>query len=449
MRHGPAPRPRHRPHGSSTETRSRPSRLLAAPIDTGLLNETELIDTLRALEDTKAALAAAQATLALRLDHTVRARHAAARVPAAQQGRDVAGLLAYARRESPAKGTRLLGLARALAEQPHTHAAMAAGALSEWRATLITRETSCLSREDRAIVDTQISAPGPDGTYRFDSWGDRRLVAETQKLVIALDPAAVVNRRRKAEADRHVTIRPAPDTMARISVLVPATQGIAVWATLTTDRRPSPLRGRPPNPRPGHGRHPRRTHHRPRTRRHHPRHHQRRDLRPDPPRRRPPTRLAPGLRPHPRRHHPARHDDRPPPASTRPPRPVPWSRWSPPPATSPPASPGSSTSATRPAAPPTATPPSATATTLRTTRPAGPPPPPTAKASANTATTPNKPPAGHARPINGPPGHRHSVETTLPTGHVVRSTAPAAPLPSPLRPTSRAEIYLATIVLAA
>ncbi len=205
---------------------------LLATADTEL-TERDLIDTLRAFEDTKAALAAAQATLTVRLDHTVRDRHAAARVSAAHQGRDVAGLIGYARRESPAKGSRLLGLAQALTEQPHTHAAMRAGALSEWRATLITRETACLAREDRGIVDAQISAPRPDGTYRFDGWGDRRLVAETQRLVIAIDPAAVVNRRRTAEADRHLSIRPAPDTMSRISVLLPATQGVAVWATLT------------------------------------------------------------------------------------------------------------------------------------------------------------------------------------------------------------------------
>lgn len=36
-----------------------------------------------------------------------------------------------------------------------------------------------------------------------------------------------------------------------------------------------------------------------------------------------------------------------------------------------------------------------------------------------------------ARPT-GPPGTRHQVGTTLPTGHVVRSTAPRAPIPSRL-----------------
>ena len=289
---------------AAARTRSRPSHS-SPPPSTPPPHETELIDTLRAFEDTKAALAAAQATLALRLDHTVRARHAAARIPAAQQGRDVAGLLAYARRESPAKGARLLGLARALTEQPHTHAAMAAGALSEWRATLITRETSCLSREDRGIVDTQISAPGPDGSYRFDSWGDRRLVAETQKLVFALDPAAVVNRRSQSRSrpPRHHATRTrhhGPDLRPRspppkASPSGPPSPRIADQARAAGDPRTrgqvmadtlvERITGLEP-------------------RRHRSRHHQRRDLRPGPPRRRPPTRLAPGLRTHPRRHHP-------------------------------------------------------------------------------------------------------------------------------------------------
>ena len=151
------------------------------------MSERELVDAIRGLEELKARACAIQAELALRLDQTVRERHQQARVPAARRGRDVAGLIGYARRESPAKGSRLLGLAHALREQPHTWAAMRAGALSEWRAALISRETACLSRTDRALVDAQLSAPDAEGGYRFDGWGDRRLIAQTQQLVYAVD----------------------------------------------------------------------------------------------------------------------------------------------------------------------------------------------------------------------------------------------------------------------
>ena len=82
-------------------------------------------------------------------------------------------------------------------------------------------------------MDADLCRPRPDGTHVVDGWGQRRLVAETQRRVYALDPAAVVDRRRRAETERHVSLRPAPDTMSHLSALLPAAQGIAVWATLT------------------------------------------------------------------------------------------------------------------------------------------------------------------------------------------------------------------------
>jgi hypothetical protein len=46
------------------------------------------------------------------------------------------------------------------------------------------------------------------------------------------DPASVVERRRRAEADRAVTVRPAPDTMSRLSALLPVKEGVALMAVL-------------------------------------------------------------------------------------------------------------------------------------------------------------------------------------------------------------------------
>ena len=43
-----------------------------------------------------------------------------------------------------------------------------------------------------------------------------------------LDPASVVRRRRRAEADRHVTTRPAPDVMTWLGALLPVKAGVAV-----------------------------------------------------------------------------------------------------------------------------------------------------------------------------------------------------------------------------
>jgi hypothetical protein len=200
----------------------------------GELSDSDRVDAIRALEDLKAQACAAQARLSVDLDASVRAQHAELGLPAAEQGRGVSAQVAAARRESPVRGSRFLGLAKALTgELPHTLAAMEAGALSEWRATLIARETACLNAEDRALVDRDLCATDEQRGYAFEGWGDRRLAAQAQKLVYARDPHAVVNRRARAETDRHVSLRPAPDTMTRLSALIPAAQGVAAWAVLS------------------------------------------------------------------------------------------------------------------------------------------------------------------------------------------------------------------------
>src|SRR4051794_5429191 len=119
----------------------------------------ELVDRIRALEELKARASAEQARLAARLDELVRAEHRAARIPRGQQGRGAGAVGALARRESPFRGSRLLGLATALTtELPHTLTAMEHGQLSEWRATLVARETACLDAEDRRSADAWLCA---------------------------------------------------------------------------------------------------------------------------------------------------------------------------------------------------------------------------------------------------------------------------------------------------
>lgn len=114
--------------------------------------------------------------------------------------------------------------------------ALAHGRLSEWRATLLVRESACLTVADRGRFDAELCAD-PD---RFASWGDKRFIAEARSLTARLDQAALVRRAAKAEADRRVSIRPALDTMAQISALLPVAQGVAVHAALL--RRADELR---------------------------------------------------------------------------------------------------------------------------------------------------------------------------------------------------------------
>ena len=109
---------------------------------------------------------------------------------------------------------------------PHTLAALETGMLSEWRATLIVRESACLGVEDRRTLDAELCADASGLAGR----GDARIKAAAKSIAYRLDPQAVVDRAVRAQSERTVTIRPAPDTMTYVTALLPMTQGVSVYA---------------------------------------------------------------------------------------------------------------------------------------------------------------------------------------------------------------------------
>ncbi len=142
--------------------------------------------------------------------------------------RSVAGQIALARRDAQHRGGRHVGLAAALhTELPHTRAALEQGRISEWQATLICRETACLDTDLRRLADERLA---PD----LGAVGDRMLERHAAQVTAELDAAAVADRAGKAARDRRVSVRPAPDTMAYLTALLPATVAIAAYAALTS-----------------------------------------------------------------------------------------------------------------------------------------------------------------------------------------------------------------------
>lgn len=192
-------------------------------------SEADLRDAVERFERLKSCAAAAQARATVLWKEKRRAAEEAAGVPANRRGRGLATEVALARRDAPVQGGRHLGFATALVdEMPCTLAALESGVLSEWRATLIVRESACLSVEHRRRLDAEMCRD----TARLEGWGDKRIAAEAKKIACALDVEAVVDRSAKAAADRCVTIRPAPDTMTWVTALLPVAQGVSVYAAL-------------------------------------------------------------------------------------------------------------------------------------------------------------------------------------------------------------------------
>nr|WP_263996948.1 hypothetical protein [Mycobacterium yunnanensis] len=159
-------------------------------------DEAGLVDRIAALERAKSAAAAEQAVLTATLDQARRTREAAAGIPTAKRGKGLGSEIALARRDSPNQGGRHLGFARALVhEMPHTLTALRAGALSEWRATLIVRESAFLTLADRKILDARMCAD----LAGLDGKGDQRITADAKAIAYELDPHAVVDRAVRAD----------------------------------------------------------------------------------------------------------------------------------------------------------------------------------------------------------------------------------------------------------
>jgi hypothetical protein len=193
------------------------------------LTQAEMIDHLTAMEQLKSGLAAAQARVTARLSATRTAAEAADGMPADRRCRGLGHEVGLARQESPVRGQQHLGLAQVLVhEMPHTLAALTRGEISEWRATLIARETAVLSRAHRIAVDAELA----EHAEQLATAGDKKVAAMTKKIGYRLDPGSAIRRVRGAETDRRVGIRPAPDTMTYLTGFLPVAQGVACKVAL-------------------------------------------------------------------------------------------------------------------------------------------------------------------------------------------------------------------------
>ncbi len=188
--------------------------------------DAQLVDELTALERVKSAVGARQARVTDTLAQSQRAKLMEAGARGRDASRSVCAQVGLARRDSPQKGNRHVGLAAMLVrEMPGVLRVLEQGETSEWRATIIGRETAHLTAEQRAEIDAAIEGELP-------GWGDARTEREVRALVQRLDPHGAADRAAKAAVDRRVTIRPAPDCMTYLTALLPVKDGCAVFGEL-------------------------------------------------------------------------------------------------------------------------------------------------------------------------------------------------------------------------
>ena len=196
-----------------------------ASVDVGLLSDRERVDLVAELERVKGAASAAQAraTDGLRCSREV--------VAPQDVGRSVGSVVALARRESPSLGDRFVGLARALVhEMPATMSALSAGVCGERVAVAVVQATATLSVADRAELDARV---GP----LLGRLGVKAAGGAARRVAAELDAASVVARMEAAVKSQRVSVRPAPDGMAYLSVLGPLKEVVGAYAAVQARAR--------------------------------------------------------------------------------------------------------------------------------------------------------------------------------------------------------------------
>jgi hypothetical protein len=214
-----------------TAVLARLGELAEGPVDDPTVTAAVRVDRIAVLEQLRAGVAAAQHTEMVAF---ARARVdeqgelvAAGRLDPEKLGRGIADEIALAAHVSPSQGSRRLGVARTLAaDLPETRALLASGRIRERLAETIVAQTTHLDPEQRRLVDKQLAEAG------LDAMGFARAEATVKKVAYETDRAGYTRRGRKAREDRRVTLRPAPDTMAVLSALLPVEQGVACLAAL-------------------------------------------------------------------------------------------------------------------------------------------------------------------------------------------------------------------------
>jgi hypothetical protein len=210
---------------------ARLGQLADAAVDDATVSAAVRIDRIAVLEQLRAALAAAQHTEMVAFGRTQVEEQAelvaAGRLDPEKLGCGIADQIAFAAHVSPWQGSRRLSVASTLAaDLPNVRALLVAGRISERLAETVVAQTSHLDAEQRRAVDKQLAESG------LTEMGFGRAEARVKRVAYDTDREGYTRRGRTARKDRRVTLRPAPDTMAVLSGLLPVEQGVACLAAL-------------------------------------------------------------------------------------------------------------------------------------------------------------------------------------------------------------------------
>ncbi|MDP0396892.1 HNH endonuclease [Tsukamurella strandjordii] len=155
----------------------------------------------------------------------------AAGVPQERWEAGIASEVALALHISPNRATTMVSRAKALEKDlRETYGRLRDGAVSPEAVEVIVAGVSHLEPRLKAAAVAELCGE----SFAASGLGLKRLHDTVRQTAYQLDARATVDRVALAAKDRRVTIRPAPDCMARVSVLLPVAQAVGLYASLKT-----------------------------------------------------------------------------------------------------------------------------------------------------------------------------------------------------------------------
>jgi len=204
-------------------------RAWLSQVDGEGLADADRLVLIGALEELKAVAAAAQVRVTEAFDTSQRCTHVQAGGEAGKASRSIGSQLALVLRCSPSRGDAFRHLATVLTDQmPHTLHALTQGVIGQYHAQVAVTATSGLPVGVREHIDEVLAPDLPSLT-------PKQLGAACRRVAAQVDAAGVVARINRAAGSRRVTVRPAPDGLAYLSVLGPLAEVVGAYATLRRD----------------------------------------------------------------------------------------------------------------------------------------------------------------------------------------------------------------------
>ncbi|ADG79645.1 HNH endonuclease OS=Tsukamurella paurometabola (strain ATCC 8368 / DSM / CCUG 35730 / CIP 100753/ JCM 10117 / KCTC 9821 / NBRC 16120 / NCIMB 702349 / NCTC 13040) OX=521096 GN=Tpau_3052 PE=3 SV=1 [Tsukamurella paurometabola] len=191
----------------------------------------DVVAGLSALERLRARVVFDQYRLIVELLRTRVCERIAAGVAQERWEAGVASEVALALRVSPHRAAAMLSRATVLERDlPATLGRLRDGDLSPEAVEVIVSGVSHLEPRLKTEADNELCGE----SFVASGLGLRRLQDQVKEVAYRLDARATVDRAALAAKDRRVTIRPAPDCMARVSILLPVAQAVGVYAAVKT-----------------------------------------------------------------------------------------------------------------------------------------------------------------------------------------------------------------------